>query len=314
MIACLILAYNEEKYLKENIEDIGNLFDSIIIVNDASTDKTFQILSEINGDKVKKIHNSKNYGAGKSMEIGVNHFLQTDLDYLVKIDGDGQFKKDDIEKLIALSKEDYDFIKCDRFWDKGIDGEIPIVRYIGNSLASLMIKVSTGNWKINDPLNGLFLFSRRSLENFYLPKLFNRYGYPFFINIFMNRKILNNGIKTGQLKNTIKYRDEESKLRPSIMFFKLSFYTFASFIKKILEKFKYSSLQISGLLDILFLSFLALGFLAGIKLLLIISGLSLGSRASWLFLTIFLNLISLLAFYYSQLYEKKIYKDKYRVL
>ena len=42
-----------------------------------------------------------------------------------------------------------------------------------------MIKIATGNWKLNDPLNGLFMFSRNSIKSFSLPKIFNKYGYPF---------------------------------------------------------------------------------------------------------------------------------------
>ena len=44
-----------------------------------------------------------------------NEFLQTEESHLVKIDGDNQFKQIDIEKLIELSNEGYDFVKCDRF-------------------------------------------------------------------------------------------------------------------------------------------------------------------------------------------------------
>ena len=66
----------------------------------------------------------------------------------------------------------FDFIKCDRFWEKGIEGDIPTIRYFGNAFASFLAKFSTGNWRVNDPLNGLFGFSKTSLENFRLPKLF----------------------------------------------------------------------------------------------------------------------------------------------
>ena len=40
------------------------------------------------------------------------------------------------------------------------------VRYLGNALASLLIKLTTGNWKINDPLNGLFFMSKKFHQTF----------------------------------------------------------------------------------------------------------------------------------------------------
>lgn len=314
MISCLVLAYNEELYLEENLKNIENLFEKIIIVNDCSTDNTKNILKKFTSEKYVIIHNKKNYGAGKSMEIGIREFLNSDSNYLIKIDGDGQFKKIDVEKLIDLTKSNFDFVKCDRFWDKGIEGDIPTIRYIGNSLASLLIKVSTGNWKINDPLNGLFLFSKKSIKDFYIPKMFKKYGYPFFVNTFMNKKVLTEKIKAGQINNTIIYRDEESKLRPSIMLLKLIFYTLISFIKKIKTKLKYSYLQLSALLDILFITFFIASNYSFIKLILIIFDLSLGSKASWLFLNIFLFLLSLLTLLYSQLYEKKVFETIYKIL
>ena len=312
--ACLVLAYNEENFIENTILNIAPLFEEIIIVNDSSTDNTERILSNLTIDNLKVINNSKNYGAGKSMMIGIDEFLKSELDYLIKIDGDNQFKPEDIKRLINHSSDNFDFIKCDRFWEKGIEGKIPTIRYIGNALANFLIKISTGNWKINDPLNGLFLFSRKSLKNFTLPKLFYKYGYPFYINIYMNKKILEENVKNGQMNNTIKYSNEKSRLKPSVMFFKLIYFAIKSFFTKIWKKLQFSTLQISALLDIFFVIFLSFTLYSGFKLLLINLDYLRGSRASWLFLTILMFFISSTCFYLSQAYEKKVYEDKYHIL
>ena len=47
MIGCLVLAYNEENYIEEILTEISDTFDKIIVVNDASTDKT--------ADKIKNL-------------------------------------------------------------------------------------------------------------------------------------------------------------------------------------------------------------------------------------------------------------------
>ena len=143
MIAALVLAYNEEKYLESNLLEIQDFFEKVIVINDGSKDKTLKIINKFNdNDKFLCISNPKNLGAGKSLEIGISVFNNLGYDYLIKIDGDGQFKIEDIRTLIELSSENYDFIKCDRFWDKGIEGEIPYIRYIGNSIATLFIPSS----------------------------------------------------------------------------------------------------------------------------------------------------------------------------
>ena len=314
MTACLVLAYNEENHIEETLKNASSLFETLIVVNDGSTDNTVKKIENLDLKNLKLINNEKNLGAGQSLIVGINEFLQTEESHLVKIDGDNQFKQIDIEKLIALSNEGYDFVKCDRFWEKGIEGKIPTIRYVGNALATLMIKISTGNWRLNDPLNGLFMFSRKSVENFTLPKIFNKYGYPFFINTYMSRKIVSSNFKVAQINNTVVYRNEKSTLRPTIMFFKLLYFSIYSFCKKIGIKFKYSNLQISALFDVLFLIFISFTTYTGVRLILINLEYIKGSKASWLFLTILLFLISSFCFSYSQRNEIKIFKDKFYTL
>lgn len=314
MNTCLILAYNEEKFIEKNLSEINGLFDKIIVVNDGSTDNTKEKIEKLELDNLLLINNKKNLGAGKSLEIGIQHFINTNQDYLIKIDGDNQFKIEDIKVLLELTKEEYDYIKCDRFWERGIEGQIPTIRYIGNALANLMIKISTGNWKINDPLNGLFLFSKKSLENFKLPKIFNKYGYPFFINVYMNKQILDRNIKMAQIRNTVVYRDEKSKLRPSIILFKLLYYSLKCFTKKIFDKFRYSELQISALFDILFILFSINTLYSVTRLFFIYFDYINGSKASWLFTTLLMLFISFFCFSYSQSIERKIFEKKFNIL
>ena len=72
----LILAYNEENTILEVISEYLDFFNEIIIVNDKSTDNTKSIINEkfSNTKSVRLINNDKNYGAGKSFEIGVRDF------------------------------------------------------------------------------------------------------------------------------------------------------------------------------------------------------------------------------------------------
>ena len=76
----LILAYNEENTILDVISEYLDSFKEIIIVNDRSTDNTKSIINEkfANTKSVRLINNDKNYGAGKSFEIGVREFLNSD--------------------------------------------------------------------------------------------------------------------------------------------------------------------------------------------------------------------------------------------
>ena len=239
MYCLCILAYNEEDSIKMIVEKYLNHFELIIIVNDGSQDQTSEILNKIQYEhkKIKIITNSKNKGAGYSLQKALDYFNETDLNYLIKIDGDNQFEESDVIELIKYSKN-FDFIKCDRFWEKGIKGTIPQTRYFGNAFASLLLKISTGNWRINDPLNGLFLFSSKITKKINIPNNFKRYGYPFYLTNYISHLSFSEDIKIGQMKNTIEYFSNKKTINIFVMFFKLISYTLRSFIRKISIKFR----------------------------------------------------------------------------
>ena len=103
---------------------------------------------------------TKNLGAGKSFEIGIDIFNKIGTNYLLKIDGDNQFSEDDILYLAKKGEdENYDFIKCDRFWEGGIK-EHSIYKILRECISLLFYKTNNRKLKINDPLNGLFFISK----------------------------------------------------------------------------------------------------------------------------------------------------------
>lgn len=309
MTTLAILAHNEETHIAEVINSFIQIFEQIIVINDGSKDSTKKIVESIqkNNSNVFLINNKKNLGAGKSLEICIQQFIQSQDNYLIKIDGDNQFKQEDVKKIKKLiESKKFDFIKCDRFWEKGIEGVIPNIRYFGNAFASILAKFSSGNWKVNDPLNGLFAFSRDSLEDFKLPKIFYRYGYPFYFVTYMLNLSVEKEIKIGQLKNTISYKDEKSTLNPFVLFFKLFGYAVKNYYTKIKRKLRYSSLQVSAFLDIFSQIFLFISFYSLYKFIAIRYFSSIGPQGSWFIVFIILFLISMSLLFFSMRSENEI--------
>ena len=237
--------------------------------------------------------------------------MNSESDFLLKIDGDDQFKYSDIVRIKKLSeKVSADFIKCDRFWENGIEGKIPKIRYLGNTFASVLLKFLTGNWKINDPLNGLFLISRKGLIDFKLPKIFYRYGYPFYISTYLSNISFEKEFHTIQIKNTISYAGQNSNLSAVTMFFKLLFFTFSIFLKKMKIKLRFSSLQVSAVLDILGFSSLIVSIYCLAKFLLIRYGSLVASQTTWFLVFLIFFFTSVYLIFHSQKAEYK-YKLKF---
>ena len=301
--ALLILAYNEEKKIGDLVTKFSKSFKKIIVINDASTDSTNDILNHLlqQNNNLNIITNEKNLGAGKSFSIGVDAFLRTDCENLIKIDGDGQFSDEDIIRINSLlQNHEYSYIRCDRFWSDGIKGKIPNIRFLGNSIASLLIKFSTGIWNLNDPLNGLYGMKRSVLIKFDLPRLFYRYGYPYFISNYCAYMGYSENIKIAQIKNTITYGDEQSNLNPFKMLFKLPYFTIKNFYVKIKFKLRYSSLQVSGLLDIISNIFLFSSTFSLIRFIQIRYFESEGPQGSWYILFLLFTVLFFLLLTSSQ--------------
>ena len=316
MISLLILAFNEEERIREVILEYVELFDEIIIVNDGSKDTTQEIIEstidQYKKKKIKLVNNKNNLGAGKSFEAGVKEFLKSKSDFLIKIDGDNQFLIKDVKKIIKISNDlEVDYVKGDRFWEHGVKGSIPMIRYIGNAFASLLIKLSTGNWKINDPLNGLMAFSRRALKNLKIPKLFKRYGYPFYLCVYISKLNLLNDLKIIQIKNTISYDNQKSNLKPLSMFFKLIIFTSISYFSKIKIKFKNSTLQMSALLDIVFLFFYSLFLYSFVTFIRVRYFVFRGDESNWFVVMIIFLFMSVFAFTSSQRAENQLHLRKF---
>lgn len=254
-IALGVLAYNEERNIEGVIKDLLTLNRNIYIVNDFSKDKTKKILGQFkNLENVKIFNNRKNLGAGLSTKKLIKEAMDDGEDFIVKIDGDGQFLKEDVKKIIDLYlKNDFEFIKSNRFWENGIIGEIPKIRFFGNLLATLLMQFSIGSSLLYDPLNGLFGVSTKiynKLESKSYPK---RYGYPFFITI---SAVLNN-FKTKQINNTVIYANEKSNLNSFKVLFTLLKLSILFYFKKYNLKKLEGRLQKSAFFDVMFLFFTA---------------------------------------------------------
>lgn len=308
----MILAYNESKNIQKTIEGLVDKFDIVLVVNDCSTDSTPKILDNL--ETVYKnlyiLNNKKNMGAGRSFQIGANYIINKlkNIENIIKVDGDGQFEEKDVIQISNLLKtDDVSYIKSNRFWDSGIEGEIPSIRYFGNSLASMLIKFVTGQFGMNDPLNGLMGFKNSFLRKINIPRYFNRYGYPFYINT-LSVKLK---ISTLEINNTVKYNiGEKSQLKAIPVLTKLIYFSTVYFFKNINLKLKDSNLQISGLLDIFFIATQVLSYFALYKLLSIRFFNVIGIQSNWLIIFLIIQIFSFVVIYYSKSLENN-YRSKF---
>lgn len=136
----IIPAFNEEQGLPKVLDSLTRIFPSeeIIVVDDGSKDKTYEIASRFNG--VKVIRHEKNYGYGAALKTGISN---ASTEKLVFFDADDQHNAQDIVKFIGFL-EDYDLVTGERSNDRSTSGfRLPgkfVLKMIVNFLAKTKIK------------------------------------------------------------------------------------------------------------------------------------------------------------------------------
>ena len=143
-LSIVVPLYNEEesieKLLKRIIE-VGDEFDfsyEIILVDDGSTDKTWEIIErlKISTPHLKGIKLRRNYGQTSAMVAGFEH---ASGEIIVTLDGDLQNDASDIPMLLEKIEEGYDIVSG---WRK--ERKDHFSRVLPSKIANAIISITTG--------------------------------------------------------------------------------------------------------------------------------------------------------------------------
>jgi glycosyltransferase involved in cell wall biosynthesis len=114
-IIAVLIAYKAEETLEKFWTDLPKeYFDEIILVDDASDDKTFEIAKRLKGLKVYQ--NQVNLGYGGNLKRALAIALDLNADIIVDIHPDGEYKPSAISPALEkLQKEGYGLVMGNRF-------------------------------------------------------------------------------------------------------------------------------------------------------------------------------------------------------
>jgi len=210
-IGVVVPAYNEEKLIARVIDTMPDFVDRIIVVNDASSDRTLEIL-----EKEKKHHpnlevisHPKNQGVGGAIATGYKRARELKIDVTVVMAGDGQMDPADLPAIIEpVVNGEVEYSKGNRLFRGESWKMIPHYRYLGNSLLSFLTKIASGYWHIADSQCGYTAISLNALNLLNLDKIYKKYGVPNDLLIKLNiencrvrdvsiRPVYNIGEKSG---------------------------------------------------------------------------------------------------------------------
>lgn len=112
LVSVVMPVYNCEKYIQESVDSIlGQTYKNfeLLIINNASTDKTIELLQQYDDERIKILNNEKNMGLLYSLQRGVK---EAKGELIARLDGDDICMNTRFEKQIKYLQEHPDVWLC----------------------------------------------------------------------------------------------------------------------------------------------------------------------------------------------------------
>ena len=174
-VLVFVVAYNAESTLTEVIQRIPpELFKQhdteILVIDDASTDRTFQIgdqfRREIPDVRLTILKNPSNLGYGGNQKLGYQYAIREGFDYVVLLHGDGQYAPEEMPRLLThLVDNECDAVFGSRMMESrsALKGGMPLYKYVGNRILTAFQNYLTG-LRLSEWHTGYRLYSVEALK------------------------------------------------------------------------------------------------------------------------------------------------------
>ncbi len=204
-IAVVLPAYNAEQTLRPTYDEIPHeVVDEIILVDDASQDRTIELADKLN---IHTHRHEKNLGYGANQKTCYSLALQRGADIVVMLHPDYQYTPKLIAPMVSVIATGlYDVVLGSRILGgRALKGGMPWYKYISNRVLTLLQNFILGS-KLSEFHTGYRAFSKRVLSE--LPLLENSDDFVF--DNEMLAQIIYFGFDIAEISCPTKYFKEAS--------------------------------------------------------------------------------------------------------
>lgn len=237
-IIVVVPCYNEEHLIGRVIETMPEMVDEICVVDDASPDGTVKVVQDIiekGNEKVTLIELQVNSGVGGAIAAGYKYARDHEYDCAVVMAGDAQMDPEDFPAIVEpVVNGECDYSKGNRLFSGDAWNMIPKVRYLGNSLMSLLTKIASGYWHVADSQSGYTACNLDVLKTIDWDSMYKRYGQPNDLLVRLN--VYNFRVRDVTIKPVYGV-GEKSGIKPLRMIPKLSLLLFKLFVFRMVNKY-----------------------------------------------------------------------------
>ena len=214
-ICIVIPTYNNEKTLAAVIDSVLEHIDSVVVVNDGSTDRTNEILTQY-GEKITIVAYEKNRGKGYALKCGFDGAQRLGYKYALTLDSDGQHFAEDIPHFVeAAEKNPGALIVGNRNLKQD---NMPKKNTFANKFSNFWFALQTGT-RLPDTQTGYRLYPLEKMKR--LRPFTSRYEAELEILV----RCAWRGIKLISLPVKVYYAPEGERVshfRPGLDFFRIS--------------------------------------------------------------------------------------------
>jgi glycosyltransferase involved in cell wall biosynthesis len=144
----VIPVYNHGQTLREVVEKVCRLHDTLLVVDDGSTDGGLETLVDLD---VHRIQHSRNLGKGAAILSAAKEAERLGMTHMVTLDADGQHDPDDLYLFISAIKQSPQAIVVGK---RNFEtGYVPSGSRIGRRISNFWLWVQTGRM-IGDTQSG----------------------------------------------------------------------------------------------------------------------------------------------------------------
>ena len=206
-VVVVLPAYNAELTLRQTYEEIPHdLVDEVILVDDASSDATVRVASELG---ISHVVHPKNMGYGANQKTCYREALNRDADIVVMLHPDYQYTPKLIPSMVNLiSSGLFDVALGSRILGVGaLKGGMPFYKYVSNRILTHIGNILM-DYKLAEYHTGYRAFSRKVLESVN----FQDNSDDFVFDNQMLAQIIYKGFQIGEVTCPTKYFPEASSI------------------------------------------------------------------------------------------------------
>lgn len=207
-VVVVLPAYQAERTLEQTVREIPRkVVDEIILVDDASSDKTLKIAHKL---RLLTKQHQLNKGYGANQKTCYKYALERDADIVIMLHPDYQYDPKLIPHFVDFIKHDYfDVMLGTRIRTRmeALAGGMPMYKYLANRILTFFQNIITGQ-NLSEWHTGMRAYRREVLEA--IDFMNNSDDFVFDSQVLF--QIVERGFRIGEIPVPVRYFKEASSI------------------------------------------------------------------------------------------------------